>query len=226
MKPRIILKETKLPDGSTIGLHEHDGRRYLVHGTAQVAGPLTRVSERELGRTGCAPFRPVKQPKVWIAGLALGEVLAGAMEILLQKRATFYVAEPWPDIAAWHREFLSESPLAAADSRIELLDDVTATGLHPFDGTLHAVLLHADTAPPAQGKRPLHEDPRWLAAAHGALQPGGLLAIASSRPVPEIERKLGRAGFEIARHEIDAAPNARRPRRHFLWLARKGKSGD
>ena len=64
------------------------------------------------------------------------------------------------------------------------------------------------------------------AAAHGALQPGGLLAIASSRPVPDIERKLARAGFETARHEIDATPNARRPRRHFLWLARKGNSGD
>ena len=35
-----------------------------------------------------------------------------------------------------------------------------------------------------------------------------------------------RAGFEVVRHELDASPNARRPRRHFLWLARKGKSGE
>jgi len=225
MKPRITLAEVTLPDGTVLGIHEHDGRRYLQHGANQVAGPATRVSERELGRIGCAPFKPVRQPKVWMVGLGLGEVLAGAMESLLQKRGTFYVAEAWPVVVQWHREFIPESP-ALTDSRVEILQDSGPTGLHGFDGELHAVLIHADTAPLSGKTRGLHEDTRWLAAAHGALQPGGLLAIASSRPVPDIERKLSRAGFETVRHEIDATPNARRPRRHFLWLARKGKSDD
>lgn len=225
MKPRITLAETTLPDGTVLGIHEHDGRRYLQHGAIQLAGPATRVSERELGRIACAPFKPVRQPKVWMVGLGLGEVLAGAMESLLQKRGTFYVAEVWPVIVQWHREFLPESP-ALTDSRVEILPDPGPAGLHGFDGELHAVLIHADTAPLAGKSRGLHEDNRWLAAAHGALQPGGLLGIASSRPVPDIERKLSRAGFEVVRHEIDATPNARRPRRHFLWLARKGKSDD
>jgi spermidine synthase len=225
MKPRITLAEITLPDGTVLGIHEHDGRRYIQHGAIQLAGPATRISERELGRIGCAPFKPVRQPKVWMVGLGLGEVLAGAMESLLQKRATFYIAETWPVITQWHREFLPESP-ALKDSRVEILQDPGPAGLHGFDGELNAVLIHVDTAPLSGRSRGLHEDPRWLAAAHGALQPGGLLAIASSRPVPDIERKLSRAGFETVRHEIDATPNARRPRRHFLWLARKGKSED
>ncbi|RYD64926.1 MAG: hypothetical protein EOP83_08560 [Verrucomicrobiaceae bacterium] len=225
MKPRITLAETTLPDGTVLGIHEHDGRRYLQHGANQLAGPATRISERELGRIGCAPFKPVRQPKVWMVGLGLGEVLAGAMESLLQKRGTFYVAETWPVVVQWHREFIPDSP-ALTDSRVEILNDSSPTGLHAFNGELHAVLIHADTAPLAGKTRGLHEDTRWLASAHGALQPGGLLAIASSRPVPDIERKLSRAGFEVVRHEIDATPNARRPRRHFLWLARKGKSDE
>ena len=225
MKPRLTLAETTLPDGTVLGLHEHDGRRYLQHGAIQLAGPATRASERELGRIACAPFRPVRQPKVWLAGLGLGEVLAGAMETLLQKRATFHVAEPWPVIRQWHRDFLPDSP-ALSDARVEMGTDAGPAGLHGFDGTLHAVLVHADTAPLGERNRPLHEDNRWLAAAHGALQPGGLLGIASARPIPDIERRLARAGFETVRHEIDATPNARRPRRHFLWLARKGKSGE
>ncbi|WP_193212719.1 hypothetical protein [Luteolibacter marinus] len=225
MKPRLTLAETTLPDGSVLGLHEHDGRRYLQLNGDQLAGPATRASERELGRIGCAPFRPVKQPKIWIAGLSLGEVLAGAMETLPQKRATFMVAEPWPVMKEWHRRFLPDST-CLGDPRVELLGDVGPVAFHGFEETLHAVLVHADTAPAGDHGKPLHEDPRWLASVHGALQPGGLLGIASARPIPQIERRLARAGFEIVRHEIDSSPNARRPKRHFLWLARKGKISD
>ncbi len=214
-----------MPDGTVLGLHEHDGRRYLQHGGIQLAGPATRASELELGRIACAPFRSVKEPKIWIAGLALGEVLAGVMETLPQKRATFLIAEPWPELVGWHREFLPDCP-TVIDPRVEILPDAGPAVFHRHEQDLHAVLVHTDTAPQAEKGRALFEDRRWLAAAHGALQPGGLLGIASARPLPQIERNLARAGFEVVRHEIDASPNARRPRRHFLWLARKGKSND
>jgi spermidine synthase len=224
MKPRLTLAETTLADGSVLGLHEHDGRKYLQHDSVQLAGPQTRASERELGRIACAPFKPVRQPLIWITGMGLGEVLAGVMETLPQKRATFLIGEPWPVLREWHRSFLPESP-ANSDPRVLVIPAADASAFHEYDQALHAVLIHADTAPLAAGK-PMFEDRRWLAAVHSALQPGGLLGIASSRPVPQIERNLARAGFEVVRHEIDASPNARRPRRHFLWLARKGKSGE
>ena len=68
------------------------------------------------------------------------------MESLLQKRGTFYVAEAWPVVVQWHREFLPDSP-ALTDSRVEIVQDPGPAGLHGFDGELHAVLIHADTAP-------------------------------------------------------------------------------
>ncbi len=225
MKPRVTLAETTLPDGSLLSLHEHDGRKYIQHEGTQLAGPATAASERELGRIACAPFRPVKQPRIRIIGLGLGEVLAGAVETLLQKKGLFMVSEPWQILREWHRRFLPEGP-AVTDARVEIGEDPGAASFHEEEGSLHAVLLHADTAPQGEKGRGLFEDRRWLAAVHGALQAGGLLAIASSRPVPEIERRLSRSGFEVVRHEIDATPNAKRPRRHFLWLARKGKSED
>lgn len=225
MKPRLTLAEITLPDGTVLGLHEHDGRKYLQHESIQLAGPTTAASERELGRIACEPFRPVKQPKIWIIGAGLGEILSGAMETLPQKKGTFIIAEPWKMIIEWHRRFIPESPVIS-DSRVSITDDAGPSAFHEHDGVLNAVLLHADTAPTVERGRSLFEDRRWLAAVHGALQPGGLLGIASSRPVPNIERNLSRSGFEVVRHEIDASPNARRPRRHFLWLARKGKSGE
>jgi spermidine synthase len=225
MKPRLTLAEATLPDGTVLSLHEHDGRKYLQHGSIQLAGPQTRASERELGRIGCAPFKPVRQPLVWITGMGLGEILAGAMETLPQKRATFVIAEPWPMVKEWHRQFLPDS-VALSDSRVRITGNADATAFHEYEEALHAVLIHADTAPLGANGKGMFEDRRWLAAVHSALQPGGLLGIASARPVPMIERNLQRAGFEVVRHELDASPLARRPRRHFLWLARKGKSGE
>jgi hypothetical protein len=225
MKPRLILAETTLPDGTLLGLHEHDGRRYIQWGVTQLAGPATRASERELGRIACQPFRPIKQPKIWIAGVGLGEVLAGVMETLPQKQGSYRIGEPWSELVEWHRRFLPDQP-TVNDPRVEISSDAGPSAFHGFQEQLHAVLIHADTAPQAAGDRPLFEDRRWLAAVHGALQPGGLLAIASARPLPQIERLLGRSGFETVRQEIDATPNARRPRRHFLWLARKGNPDD
>ena len=225
MKPRLTLAEATLPDGTVIGLHEHDGRKYLQQGSVQLAGPVTRASERELGRIACQPFRPARQPMIWITGMGLGEILAGVMETLPQKKATYLIGEPWTMLPEWHRQFLPESP-AVTDPRVQIVPRADATAFHEYQEALHAVLIHADTSPLDANGRSLFEDRRWLAAVHGALQPGGLLGIASSRPVPQIERNLARAGFEVVRHEIDASPNARRPRRHFLWLARKGKSGE
>lgn len=223
MKPRVLIAQTRQPDGSELALHEHDGRYYLTVDGEQTSSPMTRVSEIELARIGTSPFRPVRQPRVWIAGLGLGAVLRSALEALPQKRGHFHVAEPCRELAQWHREHIDSEDLD--DKRVSLGKDITPDGLKSED-PWHAILLHADTAPLLDKGRALFEDRRWLSAAYDSLRDGGLLAIASSRPVQKIENTLRRMGFDVIRHEIDAVPNARRPKRHFLWLARKGKSTD
>ncbi len=225
MKPRTIIAETTLPGGAVLALQEHDGRRYLVSGGIQTAGPATRTSEREMARLACAPFRPARQPKILLVGLALGEALAAVGEAVPQKRATFIVAEPLDDLVAWHREYFPESPLVT-DKRVILQSDPGIAGLTSHPSTLHAILLHADTASPDATGRPLLDDRRWLTAAYDALQAGGLLVIAASTKLPRLDRALARAGFNVAESHIEAVPNARRPKRHFLWLARKGTPSD
>lgn len=222
MKPILTIAETSLPDGSTLTLQEHDGRRYLLSDNVQIAGPGTRVSERELARIACSPFRPVRQPRIWVTGLALGETLEGLAESVPQKRAIFFVGEGCDELADWHREFYPEG-VFSTDKRVERVKGCDAGALNSVDSPLHAILLHADTAPLHPRGRGLYEDRRWLSIAYDALQEGGLLAIASSKRIPKMDRNLENAGFKVAYHQIDAIPNARRPRFHHLWLARKGE---
>ena len=222
MKPRLTLAETALPDGSTLTLQEHDGRKsLLIHGQ-QICGPATRATEAELARLACAPFRPARQPKLWFAGLGLGHTLAAATAELKQKRGTFIVAEPLSELPEWHRQHLPESPLLT-DSRVVLENDCGPSGLVRHPASLHAILLHLDASPAGPGGRPWVDDRRWLAAAYEALQPGGLLALASSRPVANLTRKLQRSGFDVAEFSVPASPDAKKARLLPIWLARKGR---
>lgn len=221
MKPRINLCETTLEDGSTFSLHEHDGRHYLAHDGTQTSGPVTRIAETELGAMACSPFRPVRQPHVWIAGLGLGFILEGARSTLLQKRAVFHIAEPTAELPGWLRQHLDDA---------SFLDDPRVI-IHPSldlapckESGLHAMLIHADTAPDTDPKRPFFEDRSWLRRAFDMLKEGGILAVASSRPPRHFERTLERCGFITACHEINVSPKSAKPRIHQLILGRKDHS--
>ncbi len=223
MKPRILLASTKLADGSTLELHEHDGRRYLQINDYQSAGPATRHAERELARVATSPFRSVKQPKVFIAGLGLGELLNAAVTSLPQKRASIVVGEPVSELIDWQHRFFPESA-AATDARVSFVADTGFAAFAGHAGEFHAILLHVDISLPDGNRGFLVENRRWLAAAYEALQEGGMLGIAANRRIFGIERTLAPSGFSVVEHAVEAEPNARKPRLQPIWLARKGKS--
>ncbi|MCU0780877.1 MAG: hypothetical protein MUF04_07220 [Akkermansiaceae bacterium] len=223
MKPRITLAETTLPDGSPFALQEHDGRHYLVIHGQQLAGPATQAVDAELARLACAPFRPARQPKIMVVGLGLGHALAAATAALPQKRATFLVAEPLAVLADWHRAHVPDTPLT--DDRVRLEPNAGPGIFAGHAATLHAIIVQRDACPLNERRQPWTDDPRWLAQAYEALQTGGLLAIAASRPAREVTRRLQRAGFTVAEHLVPASPLAKKSRMAAIWLARKGKYG-
>lgn len=227
MKPRAVIATTRLPSGETLELVEHDARAYLhVHGQ-QLAGPATIRSEQELARIACAPFRPARQPRLLIVGLALGRVLAAALDALPQSRARFTVAEELGDLVGWHRTGLAGLNSGPwADPRVSWLAAAPGAALRKLEQPQHAILLHLDAGPLRHDGRTawIADDVRWLAAARDALQPGGLLAIAASKPQRHLTRRLETAGFEVAESVIEALPQAKRPPQHMLWLARRHDS--
>ncbi|MDP3851167.1 MAG: hypothetical protein Q8Q59_11730 [Luteolibacter sp.] len=225
MKPRITLAETPLPEGVTLTLQEHDGRKFLLIHGQQICGPATRAAEEELARLACAPFRPARQPKLFFVGLGLGHSIAAAAAELKQKRGTFIVAEPLAALPDWHRQHLPDSPLLT-EPRIVLETDCGPAALLRHAGMLHAILLHLDASPTGPGKRPWVDDRRWVSAAYEALQAGGLLAIAGSRPLSNLTRRLQRSGFDVAEFTVPASPNAKKTRMLPIWLARKGRAAE
>jgi spermidine synthase len=222
MKPRVTLAETTLPNGSSLILIEHDGRHYLQCDGIQLSGPATENAERELGRVACSPFRPARQPRIFIVGLGLGHMLSGVMEMLPQKKGTYIIAEPSRDLVSWHQEFFPDSPLSK-DDRVHCIHDIGSAGMSSVGATLNAILLHGENAPLLPNGKLPHEDLSWLSASRDALQEGGLIAILCSRKQPGLERKLSRVGLEPVVQEIDPNPLARKPRTSYLYLGRRGE---
>lgn len=223
MKPRINLAETILNDGTPLVLQEHDGRRYLLIQGQQICGPASRATEEELAKLAAAPFRPARQPRVWMIGLGLGHMLESIIKELPQKRAIYTVAENRSALTQWNREFFPESALC--DPRVVLESDPSATSLNKQSGCLHAIMIHLDSAPLGGKGRILVNDKKWLASTFEALQPGGILAIASSTKMPTLTRNLEREGYEVVEHLVPAIPNAKKPRLIPIWLARKSRLG-
>lgn len=220
MKPRIILAQTTLPDGGVLELHEHDSRHYLhLHGQ-QLAGAATRLAEEELAKLGTHPFRPARQPKIWVLGLGLGGLIDATCAALPQKKANFFVYEPLRELAAWQKQFFPAGSVLK-DSRCSVHHDLSPSSLAREQGSVHAILLQADACPLEKGKM-IIEDKRWLGAARDALQTGGILGITAMRPVPGLFMKLRRAGFDVAEHFVEGNTQAKKPRRYPIWLARKG----
>jgi len=225
MKPRLTLADTLLADGSPLELQAHDGRHSLVVRGQQIAGPSTKVAEQECARLACAPFRPVRQPKIWFAGLGLGQALTGASEALLQKRGDLIVAEPLAALVDWQRRFFPEGTFCN-DPRVSHVVDAGVSGLASQAGTLHAIIVHTDTAPIGMDGKSVVENRRWLTAAFEALQAGGILAITAPRQRANLTRTLERAGFSVAEHLVPDSPAAKKPRFQPIWLARKGKAAE
>ncbi|MDP4625683.1 MAG: hypothetical protein NWT08_11165 [Akkermansiaceae bacterium] len=221
MKPRITLAETTLDDGSPLELQEHDGRRYLLVQGQQICGPATRTAEEELAKLAAAPFRPARQPRIWMIGLGLGHMLGAIIKELPQKRAVYTVADNRDFLIDWNRKFFPETPLE--DSRVVIETDPGANTLNKQSGCLHAIMIHLDSAPLGSKGRLLINDKRWMAATFEALQPGGLLAIASTRKMPTLTRNLEREGYEVVEHLVPSSPMARKPRLLPIWLARKSR---
>ena len=89
------------------------------------------------------------------------------------------------------------------------------------EGPWDAVLLDVDNGPDglvrASNDRLYHAG--GLAAARGALRPGGVLAIWSAAPDTRFAGRLKHAGFAVEERAVRA--RGTKGPRHVIWLARR-----
>ncbi len=217
--PWELLGQTRTPEGEEMTLTRH-GSEYVILASGQsLMSSRMHGSEEALAMFACARARTLEEPCCLVGGLGMGFTLRATLD-LLPSDATVVVAELVPAVVDWNRGPLG--PLARhplKDKRVVVeVSDVAAT-LRAKPGRFDAVLLDVDNGPAAftaSHNASLYDD-GGLAAARGALKPGGVLAVWSSREDRRFEQRLRYGGFDVTVERVRGRLKKGGPR-HTIFL--------
>jgi spermidine synthase len=179
-------------------------------------------SEQALATLGCSRAQRLQRPRVLVGGLGMGFTLRAVLDVL-PGNATVTVAELVPAVVEWNR-----APLAALaghplrDRRVRIqVEDVGFT-LRANPARFDVVLLDVDNGPAAftaADNAGLYDN-GGVAAAAGALRPGGTLAVWSAWDDRKFEQRLRFHGFQVEVARVRARLHKGGPR-HTIFLAYK-----
>jgi spermidine synthase len=207
-------------DGSELVLVHRDGTYQIRVDGRQLMDSRNSVTERDLARLALRYLPECARPRVLVGGLGLGYTLRAALD-LLPAAARVTVVEVSAAVVRWNRGPLG--PLAGrplADPRVNVvLGDVRSVLAEDKD-TYHAVLLDVDNGPhdlALPDNRHLY-GAKGLTVACGALSPGGVLAVWSSEPAPELVERLLQLGVSAWSEPVWPTPEDSRVQ-HAIIIA-------
>ncbi|HUG62034.1 MAG TPA: hypothetical protein VMP03_09315 [Methylomirabilota bacterium] len=220
MIPRVVIDSASVPGGGEMRLIRRGDEFSITLGGNELMNSRLSGSEEALASMTCARIAGRPAPRILIGGLGMGFTLRAALADL-PRDGEVVVAELVPAVVAWARGPMAELFAGSLDDprvRIEVGDvgRVIQAGRASYD----AILLDVDNGP--DGLTTPSNDalygPAGLAAAFGALRPGGVLSVWSSGPDRGFTARLRNSGFET--EDVTVRAGGRRGgARHVIWLA-------
>ena len=218
----IQLGSASIPGGGELRLKQRGAEFSIMLGANELMNSRLSGSEEALARLACRKFNDRSAPRILIGGLGMGFTLRAALAEL-PADAGVTVAELVPAVIAWAR-----GPMAAIfggsldDPRVAIHEGDVGGLIRSAKARYDAILLDVDNGPEgltASANDALY-DPAGLSAAHGALRPGGVLAVWSQGPDEGFTRRLRKAGFAVEEVKM-RANKGRSGARHVIWIAQK-----
>jgi spermidine synthase len=217
MIPRTLVATALIPGGDEMKLFRRGADHMIVVDRDELMS--TRMSGSEVALATMTLERlTAESPHVLIGGYGMGFTLRAALdELPRQGRVT--VAELVPEIVEWARGPMAGMTGASLDDpRVTIRIGDVADAIR--EGQWDAILLDVDNGPDGlvRAENDRLYSATGLAAARGALMPGGILAIWSAAPDPAFTRRLHDAGYAVDEQVIRARSNGKGPR-HTIWFA-------
>lgn len=219
MTPRELVGTAAVPGGGELRLFRRGGDHMIVLERNELMNSRMSGSEEALATMTCERLGGRIAPHLLIGGYGMGFTLRAALGVL-EPRARVTVAELVPGIVDWARGPMAKLTAGCLDDpRVTLVENDVAALIAAGRGAFDAILLDVDNGPDGltrAGNDRLYSA-SGLAAAWGALRPGGVLAVWSAAPDPRFARRLGEAGFAVEEAVVRARQNGKGPR-HVIWF--------
>jgi spermidine synthase len=227
MKAWELLGETRTPDGSDVRLMRQDEEYVIWVDGKTLMSSRRHGSEEALATLACRHLQSAAEPRVLVGGLGMGFTLRATLDVL-PPAAIVSVVELLPAVVEWNRgplRALAGDPLNDVRVRVEVAD-VGLTLRQSDPSRFDAILLDVDNGPTAftaPGNFGLYDN-AGVAAAHAALDTGGVLAVWSARDDRKFEQRLRYHGFAVQVARVRARLE-KGGSRHAIFVGVKGASG-
>jgi spermidine synthase len=209
-------------DGSELILAGRDGTYQIRVDGRELMDSRNTVTERDLARLAFCRSSNGHAPWALVGGLGMGFTLRAALD-LMGETGRVTVVEISPAIILWNRGPLS--PLARhplADPRVDLVCGDVRTVLAAHRGRYDLVLLDVDNGPgdlARAGNEQLYHA-EGLADIRDALRPGGVAAVWSAGPAPDLEERFLQVGLSAWSETVCPRPGDTRIRHTIVLAAR------
>ena len=223
MLPWEKLDTAKIPGGAELRLMRRGSEFAIKLGANELMNSRLTATEQALATLACDRIKARPAPTILIGGLGMGFTLRAALTVLGPK-AKIDVAELVPAVVAWARGPMA--PLfgdSLTDPRVRIHETDVVDMIRAPGARYDAILLDVDNGPNGIVRKANDRlyDVNGLAAAHGALAPGGVLAVWSSADDAKFTGRLRKGGFEVSENAVRAkGPQGRA--QHFIWVAVRG----
>jgi spermidine synthase len=219
--PWSLIDTAQVPGGDgELRLMRRGAEFSIMLGQNQLMNSRLSGSEQALATIACGRIKSLKRPHLLIGGLGMGFTLRAALAVL-GAGALVVVAELIPAVYEWARGPMAELfGDSLTDPRVSLREADVVDLIRSSPSAYDAILLDVDNGPDGltrDANNALY-DPGGLRAAHGALRPGGVLAVWSSGPDLKFTKRLREAGFEVEEIKV-RANGSRGGARHVIWIA-------
>ncbi len=222
MIPWVELGRASVPGGGELRLMQRGGEYSIMAGAIELMNSRLSGSEEALANLSVTRLAGLAAPHVLIGGLGMGFTLRAALAAL-GADAAVTVAELVPEVVAWAR-----GPMAAlhgaslTDPRVTIVEGDVGKAIGETPARFDAILLDVDNGPEGLTRAENDDlyDAYGLRQAALALRPGGVMAVWSVSPNPEVARRFAAAGFSVEELRVRASRTGRGAR-HVIWIGVK-----
>lgn len=226
MTPLETLTTQTLSNGQTVSLDRRGSTYFFRHESDTISTSNATDAGLILAEQVCHPIRGAKQPRILVACRGFGELAAGTLNVVIQKKGQIVIHDSDFVLRDWQiNHFPDLHPaVIGEDSRVvststplpELLEEAPE-GWH---GIVADLDILAATNPNALD---IFTTTKGLAKCAANLREGSLVGVTAAELDKKLINRMADAGLNPVTDSVPVATRARRSRMQTIIMAKRGE---